>query len=398
MTSLLNKLRTEYFSEYSMKKYSKVKIYHGGKDFDLSKRWYVYFNYQHPTIKNMDGTPKMVQQNPIYYKVNKKLDTKSERMAILRELKDVIEQHLKQGWSPYDIEEKIRYTASYSLDFALKIKKTEVKESTYQDYAYRVKMFKDFLGKELFIDSVDQIDKKIVSKFLNTFDGAKNRNNTKAALSSIFTVLSDEDLIPVNFIKEIRNKKTNPKPIRIYTDDEIEAIDNLLIEYDYTLYLFTILVSYMFWRPIEIVRLSVDSVDFENKRMWVETKGKPHKIKIIPDIIFDELYDFCKNKTSFLFMPDGCNVWNLSEVAKRKYFTLRFSRFRKKHKIDPEFKIYSRRHTSITKVYLYLRKTKSKEDTIKELSLITGHESKAIQNYIRVNDIELPDDYSEYLK
>lgn len=39
-----------------------------------------------------------------------------------------------------------------------------------------------------------------------------------------------------------------------------------------------------------------------------------------------------------------------------------------------------------------------KEDTIKKLSLITGHESKAIFNYIQVNDIELPEDYSELLK
>ena len=114
--------------------------------------------------------------------------------------------------------------------------------------------------------------------------------------------------------------------------------------------------------------------------------------------MLEDLKAFVKGKTGYLFKPDNFKDWIIDEIAKRNYFTRRFSRFREKHDISKEFKLYSFRHTYITKIYLELRKSKSKEETIKTLSLITGHESKAIYNYIRVNDVELPEDYSDYLK
>lgn len=40
----------------------------------------------------------------------------------------------------------------------------------------------------------------------------------------------------------------------------------------------------------------------------------------------------------------------------------------------------------------------TKSQAIDELSLITGHTSNAIWKYIRVNDVELPEDYSNLLK
>lgn len=87
-----------------------------------------------------------------------------------------------------------------------------------------------------------------------------------------------------------------------------------------------------------------------------------------------------------------------SDIDKRGYLTKKFAEFRELNNIDKSLTPYSFRHTYITKMYIKLRETMSKEETIKKLSLITGHESKAIFNYIHVNDIELPDDYSKLLK
>ncbi|SFS30382.1 hypothetical protein [Lutibacter maritimus] len=72
MASILIKLRTEYFTEYSMKKYSKVKIYHGG----LKKRWYVYFSFQNPK------TGRLKRVTPFYGEAHK-YKTKSNRMFVL---------------------------------------------------------------------------------------------------------------------------------------------------------------------------------------------------------------------------------------------------------------------------------------------------------------------------
>lgn len=393
MVSLLKKLSTEYETEYELKQYTKPKIYHGGKDFDLSKRWYVYYSYRNP------DTDEFVRQPPIYNKINQRYKTKKERLRHFRALRNALENLLRRGESPYRVDIEFNKDVASALDSALEIKLTEVKETTYKDYLSRVNLFKDFLYSQGFRYSyIHEIDKRCVNKFLNTIKGAKNRNNTKAALSSVFSVLADQDLIETNFIKEIRNKKVSEKRVKIYTEDDVKHITNLLKKHDYTLLMFVYFVSYMFWRPIEIIRIKIKDIDFDNKTITTQTKTKSSKTKIIPDIIYSDLLEFTKHKKGFLFKPDGFDDWDLPETSKRKYFSRRFSRFRLKFNIDSDLKLYSFRHTFITKVYLELRKSNNKEDTIKILSLITGHNSKAIFKYIQVNDIELPEDYSELLK
>lgn len=154
----------------------------------------------------------------------------------------------------------------------------------------------------------------------------------------------------------------------------------------------------MFWRPVEILRIKVEDIDFNKRTIRTETKTKSSKIKIIPEIIINDIKEYAKGKSGYLFKPDNFIEWDLAENDKRVYFTRRFSRFRERNNIDEGFKMYSFRHTFITKLYLEFRKELSKEESIKKLSLITGHESRAIFNYIQVNDVELPEDYSEYLK
>lgn len=57
MNDFLVKIKSEYKSEYKkvsnfhMEKFSKPKIYTGGKDFDIKKRWYVYYEYRNPHIR-----------------------------------------------------------------------------------------------------------------------------------------------------------------------------------------------------------------------------------------------------------------------------------------------------------------------------------------------------------
>lgn len=113
----------------------------------------------------------------------------------------------------------------------------------------------------------------------------------------------------------------------------------------------------------------------------------------ILDIIYDDLKLFVDAKKGRLF-----DFKATSDIDKRNYITKRFRLFREKYNIDSDLKLYSFRHTFITRLYLELRKNLSKEETIKELSLIIGHTSKAIFAYIQTNDIELPEDYSKLLK
>ena len=404
----------EYKSEYKLKKYSTPRIYpkvvtskplssfteeEKKEILRKYKRWYIYYTYEHPTKKTKTGQPQKVNQAPIYFNINRDYMDFDQRLKRFKMVRNSVEKLLVDGHSPYGSEDNNNeYTAINALDFALTIKKKETKETTYTGYETRVNLFKKFLktkGYSLF--SIKEINKSIISEYLRGIKNPVNRNNSKAALSSMFTVLSSESLIDVNFIKEIRNSKSEQKPVKIYTQSDISQISDLLAKNDPMLLMFVKLVSFMFWRPIEIIRLTSESVDFNNNTMTVQTKTKQAKTKIIPAILLDELKEFCKEKTGYLFKPSKIEIWELSEEDKRKYFTRRFSRFRAKHKISSEFRLYSFRHTYITKIYLEFRKSYSKYESVQKLSLITGHESKAIYNYIQVNDIELPEDYSEFL-
>ncbi len=396
MSFFLKYLKTAYETAYSkntVKKYIDPKIYHGGKTFDLKKRWYVYYSFINPE------TGEMERQSPITMEINRRFKTKKERLFHFRILKKVLKDMLKKGYSPYENNiEFDEYTTESCLDYALTIKKDELKSTTYNDYESRINNFKKFLkSKGKLNQSIRNTMKRDVSQFLNTFKGAKNRNNTKVVLSSVFKILSNEDYIEYNFIKELSNKKVTTKPIEIYSDEDFLNIENILKEQNPTLLMYIYFISYMFWRPIENVRILVENIDFEKNIIFVETKTKARKTKIIPSILIEDLKKFVKGKKGYLFEPKNSNWEEVQETNRRDYYTKLFAKFRKKNNIDSKFKMYHFRHTFITKIYLELRKELSKDDTIKQLSLITGHESKAIYNYIQVNDIELPEDYSKYL-
>jgi len=169
------------------------------------KRWYVYYSFEHPTAKTKVGAPKKIRQEPIYFNVNRDYPNFDDRLKFIKTIRNSIENLLKDGFSPYETEtNKDEHNVFNALDYALKIKKAEVKETTFSGYETRVNMFKKFIEQKGYTHySIKDINKSIISQYLNTHDNPTHRNNSKAALSAIFTVLSSEDLIEVNFIKEI---------------------------------------------------------------------------------------------------------------------------------------------------------------------------------------------------
>jgi len=98
--------------------YKLPKIYHGGKDYDLSQRWYVYYSYVNPK------TGKMQRQPPIYMNVNRDYTTVKERLSRLNAISKNLSELLKKGYSPFPSEDlKERSTIKSSLEWAIKMKK-----------------------------------------------------------------------------------------------------------------------------------------------------------------------------------------------------------------------------------------------------------------------------------
>ena len=103
---------------------------------------------------------------------------------------------------------------------------------------------------------------------------------------------------------------------------------------------------------------------------------------------------------AFLFTAEGMGKFTKTKLENRRsYFTNRFKkRVKGRFELDLEHTMYSFRHTFITKLYREPRKTYSPFEAKSRLMHITGHTSmKALEAYLRDNDVELPEDYSDML-
>ncbi len=400
MTAILDILQSEYLTEYySMKPYTDPLIYHGGKDFNLSKRWYVYYSYINPE------TGEMTRQPPIYMNINREYKTKKERLEKLRAIQKGLLKLLKLGHSPYVVEpEPKQYTIVKALDFAFNIKKNELSATSYPDYESKKKGFIKYLEREgLNFSLVGDIKKKDVLNYLNEISEkstAKTRNNHQVVLSSFFTVLKENEIISDNFIREISQQKTRSVRHKTYSKKQLEALEKEISK-DEKLKFFIAFVSYNFLRPIEVVRLKWKDlkIDEEIPYLEVKAKNKPLKKKTIPEILLNELKKYKQGKPDeYVFMTNNKGI-ETTEVNRRNYFSDRFSKIKKKLNLSEEYTMYSFRHTYITKLFREIRKTRTEIETYDLLMRITGHTTLiALKSYLRDIDAELAEDYSKFLK
>jgi len=172
-------------------------------------------------------------------------------------------------------------------------------------------------------------------------------------------------------------------------------------QHDPIMLLFVQFVSYNFLRPIEVCRLKIEDIDIADKKLYLKAKNKEVKIKIIPDILIDVLPDLSEmNKKDYLFTPEKLGAeWDAEENNKRDYFSKRFKKVKDHFGLGVDYGLYSFRHTFITKLYRQIRKKYSQFEAKSRLMSITGHSTmKALEQYLRDIDAELPEDYSELLK
>ncbi len=423
MGSFFDILQSAYTTAYKhgleRKKYREPKIYHGGDNFDLSKRWYVYYSFAKPDLLDKLGNPLLVRQTPITMSVNKNFKTKTERLLHLGIIKEVLLEMLKEGYSPYKEKLKLNsksleYTAGAALDYAYGIKLNELSETSIKDYKSRYSRFKTYLDKKNLLDkSILCITKQTVNDYLQTIvkaSSARNRNNTRIVLSSLFGELENNEVIPRNFIENIKVLNTKSVSHKTYSLEVLEGLFAYMKKNDPILLLFIKFVSYNFLRPIEVCRLRLNDIFLSQKLLRVQAKNKPEKTKIIPDIVLQEIKDLDFSvQNHFLFTPTGIGEWEATESSRRDYFTKRFWKLKKKYneyllatgktlQLGGEYTIYSFRHTFITLLFRKLRKEFTYTETCDKLMLITGHSTlDALKAYLKDIDAELPEDYSGLL-
>lgn len=397
---------------FEMKKNYSIGFYTGGLDPDkwmeypkemreqaLKKHWYLRWSFRKDNL--------LIRQPNIKGSTNG-FKTKSERMMYLKALKQELIELLETGWSPYKQNplqaKKQNITIEDAIDFVMKLWEKTVSPSTLQDYKSRINMFYKWIGKNGFARMyVHTLTKKVVLTYLNEVlhrSSPKNRNNQRACLSSFFSTLEANEYIETNPCDKIPQLKVKPKRNKTYTQKQEQKIFDYLQQSDPLLLLYLKFISYNFLRPIEVARLQIKNIDFDQKRLTVQTKTDTAKTKIIPDILFQEIKHMEVFPAEyFLFSPNGPGFWETSEVNRRDYWSKRFKKVKEHFKLDEDYGIYSFRHTFITKLYRELRKEYSPFEVKSRLMLITGHTTlTALEKYLRDIDAELPEDYSHLLK
>lgn len=396
---LKNAYANAYGNAYDMKNkglYTKPRIYDANGD--ITKRWYVYFSYLNPK------TNKMERQTPLYYGINNLKDP-SVRRAAAKQLRDMVENVLKNGHSPYEegyTEEKV-ITIEEAFELGLENAKATMKETSFKDHKYRILNFQKWLYENGFKDRVlSVVTKRTVLNFLNSVlqrTSPKNRNNFRASLSILFSFLEENEYITDNFVSKIPVLKAKPERNKTYTQAQEEELFKYLETHDKQLLLMIKFVSYNFLRPIEVCRLQIKDINFEERQLVVDAKNQLQKTKIIPELLFKEIEHLKgTNPNYFLFAPQGVGSWKTTEMNKRDYWSKRFKKVKEVFGMGSEYGIYSFRHTFITKLYRQLRKTLTPHETKSQLMLITGHTTfTALDKYLRDIDAELPADYSNLI-
>lgn len=397
MPSILQILRTEHDTEHVLEKqFTEPKIFHGGKDFDLSKRWYVYYSYRNP------HTGKLERQPNVYDRVNEQFHTVRERMKHLKSIQSAMLDLLKKGHSPYLHPESVqRYTIESSLNWALDLRSKTLTDTTAGDYKSKLSLFLAYLkSKGMEKTPVQDFKRKDAMEYLNGLlakNAAKTRNNHRAVLSSLFALLHENDMVTENVIEGTSVERTKSVRHKTFTQEQMRDILELIEKTDSELFLFIRIVAYNFLRPVEVVRLRVQDLKLNETPPYLEVraKNKLEKIKIIPSILVPELKE--RGGEGFLFVTNQKGIES-KETNRRNYFGKKFLKIKNELKLGPEFTIYSFRHTLITQLYRELRKTMSKLETEDYLMKITGHSTlRALQMYLRDIDVDLPDDYSHLL-
>nr|WP_246474357.1 site-specific integrase [Arenibacter arenosicollis] len=187
-----------------------------------------------------------------------------------------------------EIESEI-VTLKEAFELALNTKRNALNDNSYIKYKSRINRFLKWLQDNSLADGpILDIKKKTVILYLNEVldnSSARNRNNTRTALSSLFQVLENNEIITENFIKKINVLKSTPTRNKTYTPSMEREIDTHLKEKDPLLRLFIQFICFNFLRPIEVCRLKIQDLDLQDGKIYVKAKNSPVKIKIIPEIL-----------------------------------------------------------------------------------------------------------------
>lgn len=385
---------------------------HGG---DLTRRWYVYYQYRNPNTGKLDDFK-------VYKGVNR-VKTVTERRKKLKQLKVAMERLLDDGFSPFEKYKKGGAVTSReetdilaAIDHVVEVKKAYLKSSSFKTFEARIKIFKAYLkdqGKGTI--TAREISRSDITDFLSWVQrtrkiGNFSRNNYLADIKGLFTKLVEEEYTGRNPTLKIADLPANPKKNRAFSSQQIEVVKSWMLEYDPNLYKFIRWVTYAFLRPVEVCRIQVKHIDLENALLYIPTKTKSEKVRRIIPRLLDDLKEINIGQyqpEDYLFTKHGHpGPWlshrdkkPVQDMERRTWFGNRFKLLKKDIGLGPEYGIYSFRHSAVGDIYKSITSAGYTSYHAKMIMMpITGHDTlQALDQYLREAQIEIAEDHSGYI-
>ena len=165
----------------------------------------------------------LLQNIPLEGETTKK-STKTKQKTIAIEEKTIAKE--KQAVNKKEEDQGLAIVKAF--DFALGLKEKEVSDRTIKDYKRKIQLFIAWLTENYPEKKfIKEISRKNLLDYLNAIvlkTSARNRNNFRTELGSIFQVLKNNELVVENYLQSIPVLKSKPERNKTYTLKQQESI------------------------------------------------------------------------------------------------------------------------------------------------------------------------------
>ena len=324
--------------------------------FDLSKDWFVYFDY---TDQLTGKTVRKQYRGGINY-----AKTKDERITQGNALKAFWKQQLKAGWNPFARSTDIpvtQPTITQAFDMILALKQTSCGERTIQTYRHVCKIFKEWLEKNrmdgIYLHQFDHTHARTYMDYLTLKKGYSGRtfNDQLTVLSTFFNCMIDREWVTKSPFKKVKKLPVEIGRNIAFSEVERELLKQHLYQHDRNLYYFTQFIYYCFIRRSELTRLKVSNIDFVNMSIVIPSdasKNKKQESVVIPDSFVPILKEMQLDRLPqswFIFgrkmEPGAVQYKNYNHISSRH------NKISNDLGIDSQKGLYSWKHSGVCALY-----------------------------------------------
>ncbi len=325
-------------------------------DGDLLKRWYIEF-YVWDIQKDS-----LVRKRT--YDVNH-YTTSQERKRYANRMICEINELLDEGYH-IDIdkpiengeEERKSFTLAEAIQYALKVKRPSIRETSYASYKSTIKKFlvwaKDNRIATMDVAYFDKLRAIYFDDYLlvHCSYSARTVNGDISYLKSFFQVLVDREIITNNpFHKIKKHKEASSRRNLAFNENQIRKIKRIIEIKDKQLWLFIQFIYYCYLRPNEVRQLKFRHIQLGKRQIFIPghiSKNGRDGYVTIPETFSREL------EKSGIFNTHNDYVFQRKNEIKPVSKNVMGGRYRKLVKdlnLSRDYTLYSWKHSGVVAAY-----------------------------------------------